>query len=224
MTGDLNKQDHQAKRLRKRMEKNHLSKEAVQSLPPRSEVHKEKTTKMKWRLKYPVVRLLVVVFLILVLVIPGINLWQQRDDELELSVSNNSKNQSFESITRVNEDELQLEEENDFVLESSKSTVAVSDDDKSEEEQETKVNKENEQLSQNHENEVIEKNVEAESVESKEQQYIIHTVKGDENLFRISLKYYNSRRGEAIIKELNGLDEDGTVYEGQKLKIPVNRY
>ncbi|MYL32710.1 hypothetical protein GLW08_17355 [Pontibacillus yanchengensis] len=47
----------------------------VLNLPPRSSVHNEKPSKTKWRIRYPVIRLLVVLIMLLVLFIPIYMLW-----------------------------------------------------------------------------------------------------------------------------------------------------
>jgi LysM repeat protein len=50
---------------------------------------------------------------------------------------------------------------------------------------------------------------------------VIHTVKENETLYKISMKYYGSREGEEIIQKHNNL-KDKTIYIGQKLEIPTN--
>jgi LysM repeat protein len=47
-----------------------------------------------------------------------------------------------------------------------------------------------------------------------------HTVAAGETLFKIAIKYYNSKQGEEIIREFNGI-EANDIYEGQVLKIPL---
>lgn len=49
---------------------------------------------------------------------------------------------------------------------------------------------------------------------------IKYTVQPGDNLYRISMKFYNSREGENIIKERNGL-RNNTVIVGQVLEIPI---
>lgn len=49
-----------------------------------------------------------------------------------------------------------------------------------------------------------------------------HTVQPGETLFRISMKYYHSRKGEAIIRKANNL-EGNKVYAGQVLTIPLSQ-
>ncbi|QSS98500.1 hypothetical protein IMZ31_10275 [Pontibacillus sp. ALD_SL1] len=70
----------QAKDLRRRMQDDERSLlkepnqgelgELISSLPSRSEVHKGKQTKMKWKIKYPFIRLLVFLFVVLILLLP----------------------------------------------------------------------------------------------------------------------------------------------------------
>ncbi|ANB61833.1 LysM peptidoglycan-binding domain-containing protein [Anoxybacteroides amylolyticum] len=57
----------QAEQLRKQMEEK--KEPDVLSLPPRSEVHKSKEKKTKWKIKYPLVRLLLLFFILLPFVI-----------------------------------------------------------------------------------------------------------------------------------------------------------
>lgn len=51
---------------------------------------------------------------------------------------------------------------------------------------------------------------------------IYHTVKSGENLYRISLKYYHSKAGEDIIRKANNM-KGNEIYLGQVLKIPLNK-
>ncbi|MBP1080479.1 MULTISPECIES: LysM peptidoglycan-binding domain-containing protein [Bacillus] len=54
----------------------------------------------------------------------------------------------------------------------------------------------------------------------KKTNIIQHTVKGKETLYRISMKYYNSRNGEELIREHNHLNGN-EIHSGQVLEIPV---
>ncbi|WLR50081.1 LysM peptidoglycan-binding domain-containing protein [Bacillus tianshenii] len=58
-------------------------------------------------------------------------------------------------------------------------------------------------------------------VQAVKAKVIKHTVQENENLYRISLKYYGSRKGEAIIRRANNL-EGNRVEVGQVLKIPLS--
>lgn len=48
----------------------------------------------------------------------------------------------------------------------------------------------------------------------------IHIVKSGENMFRISILYYNSGEYYEALAKYNGLDNAGDIYAGMKLKIP----
>lgn len=66
----------QAERLRQKIEKvNHPSAENF-SLPPRSEVHRNKKKRTKVKLKYPLIRLLVLLFILLPITIYSIYLYK----------------------------------------------------------------------------------------------------------------------------------------------------
>jgi type IV pilus assembly protein PilO len=52
------------------------------------------------------------------------------------------------------------------------------------------------------------------------QEIIEYIVQSNDTLYSISMRFYQSRDGERIIKDYNQLDNDG-VYPGQALKIPL---
>lgn len=56
--------------------------------------------------------------------------------------------------------------------------------------------------------------------EEKSVRVVQHTVGPEENLYRISMKYYKSRSGEEKIKAYNHLNGN-SVYSGQVLNIPL---
>ncbi|WP_053219365.1 hypothetical protein [Virgibacillus senegalensis] len=57
--------------------KDHFEQEEVNvlNLPPRKEVHQSKKTRIKWKLSLPLIRLLVILFLLIVAVIASFQLW-----------------------------------------------------------------------------------------------------------------------------------------------------
>ena len=61
----------QAERLKQRIEKiNEKKPEGVrEQLPPREQIHREKRQKTKWKVKYPVIRILVLSFILLPIII-----------------------------------------------------------------------------------------------------------------------------------------------------------
>ncbi|MEH7416013.1 hypothetical protein V7266_12085 [Neobacillus drentensis] len=69
----MNKEEpyrYQAERLKQRIQK--INEKAVgdsDKLPPREQVHRQKKKKTKWKVKYPVIRLLVLCFILLPIII-----------------------------------------------------------------------------------------------------------------------------------------------------------
>lgn len=72
----------QAEKLRRRIERKDFTEgrvvERVQ-LPPRNSVHKKKKKTNKWKLKYPIIRILVVFFILLPIIILSIYLSNFKD-------------------------------------------------------------------------------------------------------------------------------------------------
>ena len=75
--------------------------------------------------------------------------------------------------------------------------------------------------------EAAEKKVTAERVQDAkpnkdDYKVLLHTVQGEETLFRISMNYYKSQEGIALIREWNGLNGN-EISKGQVLKIPIKK-
>ncbi|WP_077621699.1 hypothetical protein [Sediminibacillus massiliensis] len=56
----------------------------VLELPPRKTVHQQKKTGMKWKLSYPLVRLLFLLFLLIIILLLTYNLWGKEWMNLEM--------------------------------------------------------------------------------------------------------------------------------------------
>ncbi|WP_260286063.1 LysM peptidoglycan-binding domain-containing protein [Peribacillus aracenensis] len=65
-------------------------------------------------------------------------------------------------------------------------------------------------------------NVQAANPDKEGYKVILHTVQGEETLFRISMNYYKSQEGIALIREWNGLNGN-EISKGQVLKIPIKK-
>ncbi|MCK1991352.1 LysM peptidoglycan-binding domain-containing protein [Peribacillus muralis] len=65
-------------------------------------------------------------------------------------------------------------------------------------------------------------NVQAAKPDNDEYKVLLHTVKAQETLFRISMNYYKSQEGIALIREWNGLNGN-EISNGQVLKIPIKK-
>jgi len=59
----------QAERLKQRIEKINDQTSDVTALPPREELHRKKKKRTKWKIKYPVIRLLVLFFILLPIIV-----------------------------------------------------------------------------------------------------------------------------------------------------------
>ncbi|HZG60314.1 MAG TPA: LysM peptidoglycan-binding domain-containing protein [Anoxybacillus sp.] len=169
------------------------------SLPPRSEVHKKTNRKTKWKIKYPVIRLLALFFILLPISILSIYYLY---DKKPKSVITLNQNDSYETVDIVDDDDEQRTKRkpNSQPIQSTNS-------------EEVKPPTENRQS-------VSEKEQIESDEEENGQEVITHIVQENETLFSIAMKYYKSDEGMQIIKEWNDLDSS-QLHKGQVLKIPV---
>ena len=205
------------------------------NLPSRSELHAHKrNTKKKWKLKFPFVRLVGLLFLLIPISILAIH-FNDKDssffDKIFTPPVKNvesisiQKNVSADSSTKVEEKDDPVNEKPSDVKTEQK--VADSEDVQDANENgkpaEVKVKETAVPVETSHTEETEPEVVVEEQVEEQQSvQYVEHVVQESENLFRISMKYFSSREGERIISDYNNLVND-QVNVGQKLIIPVNR-
>ncbi|AOH55552.1 hypothetical protein ABE28_014430 [Peribacillus muralis] len=64
--------------------------------------------------------------------------------------------------------------------------------------------------------------VQAAKPDKDEYKVVLHTVQPQETLFRISMNYYKSQEGIALIRQWNGLNGN-EISKGQVLKIPIKK-
>ncbi|MFS0822918.1 LysM peptidoglycan-binding domain-containing protein [Bacillus sp. 1P02SD] len=213
-------------------EKSNVLNKSTSTLPPRSEFHKTKKKKTKVRIKYPIIRLLALLFVLLPVAILSYK-FNSIPDQIESTPVKKSIN--FESISYEDEDEdeneqapgvNEPEEESEKVEQ--KSTVEKEEPPQPEVEKQVEgpTNEEPKQNAvENNPPPTAEETKVTQPVQQKEKpkdRYDVkyHTVKADETLYRISMHYYNSRSGEELIKRWNNINGD-TVVEGQVLRIPI---
>jgi LysM repeat protein len=171
-----------------------------QKLPPRSEFHKEKRKKTKLKIKYPIIRLLALFFILLPVSILGITRYIDNQEHVKAIFSNH---------TQKNYEEINYAEK-----EITKSNTATTPD-----REEESVIEEAEEIDEIGSS--SEENGQTTSGKIKENYELkYHTVKANENLYRISMKYYHSRSGEEMLKQWNKLTST-EIYEGQVLVIPI---
>lgn len=206
----------QAERLKRRIEKiNEETTEVRDQLPPREQIHREKRKKTKLKIKYPIIRILVLFFILLPIVIfsaysyleegKGSKTEKVTGDSSGYEVINFEEPETESTVeTKVEEKEITPVEDEQEAIEVQKSISQDAPIESPASEPTT------------FSGQSTDKNVEpAPSV-------IYHTVKSGENLYRISLKYYHSKAGEDIIRKANNM-KGNEIYLGQVLKIPLNK-
>lgn len=205
-------------------------------LPSRSELHAHKrNTKTKWKLKFPFVRLVGVLFLLIPISILAIH-YNDKDssflDKIFTPPVKNvesisiSKNVSADSAANKESKKEMPATERVSSMEEDKEEVAEGEDGKEtsgpgktvETEEVTAASPPVETSSSGG----TETEETTDTEEQSSVQYVEHVVQESENLFRISMKYFSSREGERIISDYNNLVND-QVNVGQKLLIPINR-
>lgn len=216
----------QAERLRQKMSLTGGEKgkdDDASSLPPRSDVHKDKKKKTKLKIKYPIIRLLVLFFILLPISILSLKYYADQ---------NQAVNNEVTSIDRSGYEEVKIEPKvNDNSVEGSFEEPENDDKPIQNDNLETDETLEVQPSKQEEGNDNFARNEESDSTKSdhnsseQEQQYeiIYHKVTADDTLYRISINYYGSRSGEELIKKWNNLN-DTKIFAGQVLKIPIEAH
>ncbi|WP_077618634.1 LysM peptidoglycan-binding domain-containing protein [Bacillus sinesaloumensis] len=199
-------------------------------LPSRSEVHNRKKKKTKFKVKYPIIRMLALLFILLPVVILSYK-FNSNPEQIETTPVKRSAN--FESISYENKENKPQEKDEVVEPEPVKQEPETDPDPVPPVEEGRELEDENKEDTPNEEPEqvVVENNTQDTTEKTKQTEqkqekpndrYDVkyHKVQADENLYRISMKYYNSRNGEDLIKKWNNLDGN-TVIEGQILQIPI---
>ncbi len=217
----MNKEEpfrNQAERLKQRIEKiNEETTEIRDQFPPREQVHREKRNKTKWKLKYPVIRILVLFFILLPIVIfsaysyleegkgKGKGTEKVSGSSSGYEVINFEKSDTKSNVDKKDNNDDNLIEEN--VEEAVEVQQPITEDTPTE-------------------NPASDKNsgtsTETPAPQPEKPAIIYHTVKKGDNLYRIALKYYHSKAGEEIIRKANNIRGD-EIYLGQVLEIPLNK-
>ncbi|WP_339146529.1 MULTISPECIES: LysM peptidoglycan-binding domain-containing protein [unclassified Sutcliffiella] len=208
-------------------------------LPSRSELHAHKrNSNTKWKLNFPFVRLVGVLFLLIPISILAIHFNDKDSSFLDKIFTPPVKNVESISISKNVSADTAANKESEkeipatdrvSIMETDKEQVAEGEDGKEtsgpgktiEKEEVTAASPPVETSTSGG----METEETPETTVTEEQsnvQYVEHVVQESENLFRISMKYFSSREGERIISDYNNLVND-QVNVGQKLLIPINR-
>ncbi len=236
----MNREDpyrDQAARLRKKIDRNPETEKKLtekEELPPRSRLHREKRQKNKWKIKYPMISLLALFFILLPITIYSIvhSIDMNKLDNAEKVSKTDS---SFETVGFEKEDEGK-----GTIIESRDPAEENNDDeqlDETEKEKPDNNTEPNSQVGDNPESddsvssdktnssEKDEQNVEENNQKEEEQEkadVVYHTVKPKETMYRIAMNYYQSPAGIEIIKKANNLRNEN-IQAGQVLAIPKNK-
>ncbi|WP_179884949.1 LysM domain-containing protein [Bacillus sp. AFS015802] len=199
-------------------------------LPPRSELHREKQKKNKWKMKYPLISMLLLLFILLPLTVfsiysyfdnrngPLVVMSEDVDDVVEVRYDQ-AESDHEESVEAVKPENEEAAPEPDQKEESSKESASSVDG----KNQQASAPPTEKPVEEKPKEEVKEEPKEEVKKEKKEEQKIVyHTVKPKETLFRIAMNYYNSPSGVDRIKEWNKI-QDNEIQTGQVLEIPLDQ-
>ncbi|TVX81392.1 LysM peptidoglycan-binding domain-containing protein [Peribacillus simplex] len=236
------KENDQAGELRSRIERQ----KAKSSLPKRSKVHQNKKKKSKVKIKFPMIQLLALFFILLPIGFYSLYTYLQ-DRPVPVTKSDQVvlKEEDKESIpTTATADDLKekesakagAEKEKEEAEAKAKAEQEAEEKAKAEQEAEEKAKAEHEAAEKAKAQQIADEkakkaaaekkkaaeNVQAEKPDKESYKVVLHTVQGEETLFRISMKYYKSQEGIALIREWNGLNGN-EISKGQVLKIPIKK-
>jgi LysM repeat protein len=209
---DLNEHRDQAEPLRERM--NEKQQDSIKladalSLPPRSKVHhvKDEKKKTKFKFRFPLLRLLTFLFILLPIAILGYTYHQDRELPTlnNLSSSNSSHSEEISIGTKKENKGLVIENEDEIVEEKEHDIEeAKSEEPEVNEDLQTAIDQQEDQPTE----------------DTTDYNIVYHKVKSGETLYSISQHYYKNRAGEELIKEWNNLSNNN-VEHGKVLKIPL---
>jgi cytoskeletal protein RodZ len=242
------KENDQAVELRSRIERQ----KAKSSLPKRSKVHQNKKKKSKVKIKLPMIQLLALFFILLPIGFYSLyTYFQDRPLPVTKSDQVVLKEEDKESIpTTATAEDLKEKESAKAEAEKKKEEAEAKAKAQQEAEEKAKAKQEAEEKAKvqreaeakaKAQQEAAEKakaqqeaeekakkaaaekkNVQAAKPDKEGYKVVLHTVQGEETLFRISMNYYKSQEGIALIREWNGLNGN-EISKGQVLKIPIKK-
>lgn len=236
----------QAERLKQRIqkinEKNEIMEESGR-LPPREEIHRQRKKKTKWKLKYPIIRLLVLCFILLPIIIFSVISYRNGVVIKNGTEKTSSSTGGYEKVNigkPKKDDKPTPDHSRDAEGTSDEEKQVTSKGEKSEEpkverEQPDAGNQPNSSVPSpvavagNPQNQDTDKSSQPKiepvknpaNSTANSSKTIYHTVQPQETLFKLAKKYYHSANGIEIIKKSNNLRSD-EIKVGQVLKIPLN--
>jgi LysM repeat protein len=233
----------QAERLRKRVErKSEHTIEKKESLPPRSELHRQKQKKTKVKVKYPVIRLMALFFILLPISffsiisyldgkqiplnktleragVEMINVESHEDNKQGQDTDEDNEAPAYEEIDDTDKIEIIAAAGHAPSSSGDKNTSETPVESEEKESEKSTVPASSAPESKPSETEGSPNTGEAVS-EGSNEKIIYHTVKPSETIFRVAMTYYKSQEGIPIIKKANNI-QGNEIQAGQVLKIPI---
>ncbi|HAQ08240.1 MAG TPA: peptidoglycan-binding protein LysM [Bacillus bacterium] len=229
----------QAERLRKKVERktDQSAANKIESLPPRGEIHRQKQKKTKVKVKYPVIRLMALFFILLPITFFSIISYLEGSKgpfeitkELAgvelIDIESSSKAKSDQKAEKDEDEAAPAIEE---ITESEQIDIAaapapISGGDKnsslSSASNSVKEQKKNSDKAAAVTQPAAEVSAQPPADSSgNEEKVIFHTVQPNETLFRVAIKYYKTQDGIEIIRKANNI-KGNEIQAGQVLKIP----
>ncbi|MBP2240711.1 LysM repeat protein [Cytobacillus eiseniae] len=228
----MNREDpyrDQAERLRKKIAKNKIESDqplpVKEALPPRSRLHQEKRKKNKWKIKYPVIRLLALFFILLPITIFSMYQYLQNRDDAEKVDSTKS---GFETVGYENRDEnkeIMIEESEETPVHKDRPSTDDAANNVTDEvippPRDPVTGDEGDKGASDAAEQEEQPKAPVEKQQPEQEKVVYHTVKQSETLYRIAMNYYQSPAGVEKIKKANNL-KNNEIRVGQVLTIPKN--
>ncbi|CEG27687.1 LysM peptidoglycan-binding domain-containing protein [Bacillus sp. B-jedd] len=247
----MNKEEsyrEQIEKHRQRIDRVKPAAARTSELPPRARVHRHAKKKTAVKLKYPVIRLLVLFFILLPLTVFSIiSYWGESKtkpinangaasggyDNVVLDGGRGENPESSRDTEHAEEtkneqgiDEDSGQKEEDVPEEHVKQPALPADEEISESDgkdgvQQDKTAEESASTGTPSSSTIGAKPQSSKSESSSNSEKMLyHTVKPGETLFRIAMNYYKSQDGIEIIRKANGIKEN-EIKVGETLKIPI---
>jgi LysM repeat protein len=224
----MNKEDpyrDQAERLRQRIERKPVPVDKKEEMSPRANLHRQRKKKTNWKLKYPIIRFLVLCFILLPVSIFGVKAYLD-DQKIGGAEKTEGDSSGYETIDFENKDLTEESEspelDNEIIEEteeqSSPKQIEITTDPV------LQSNVTPDVKTPNVEDSTDDVKSQSQTVEvtgttaEEKQQVIYHTVLPKETLYRIAMKYYHSQAGIDIIKRNNHITGN-EIHTGQVLEI-----
>ncbi|WP_226034655.1 LysM peptidoglycan-binding domain-containing protein [Aquibacillus saliphilus] len=170
----------------------------ILNLPPRSQTHINKKTSVKWKISFPLIRFLFVLFILIVFMVLTYHIWGEELLPSSVSKESTSPNPAGEMVR---------------IIDTDKKSPPVT------EEQAIQINP---QIGSDEVNQTSTEFIGTEeTIQPEKTEVTYYQVKQGDTLFQIAISFYGSKEGEKVIIEANNL-QDREVITGQEILIPNN--